>query len=288
MEIGIHLPNSGPLAPDTDFVDLAQRAEASGFDAAWVYDHVLTPVEVRSSYPRAGGRYANQSSWPYFDALTTLSFVAAATSRLRIGTRVLVPVYRNPVVLAKQLATLAHLSGNRLALGVGVGWMAEEFDAVGVPLAERYERLDEHIELMRQAWIGEACEFEGRFYRHSRSGFLPRPTPSIPVLVGGFGDRTLRRVAKWGDGWAAVPEPTATDPIADLELRLARLDALCSEYGRPRSELVILGQARIADGPEPVVRMAKLGVTWCDLVPSTPGELDLRAAGEILAAVREL
>jgi probable F420-dependent oxidoreductase len=286
MRLGIHLPNSGPLADGTDLVDLAVRAEELGFHAVWVHDHLFTPAVIESTYPRGSGVYANKTEWAYHDALTVLSVVAGATESITLGTRVLIPVYRNPVVLAKQLSTLDHLSGGRLVLGVGAGWMAEEFDVVGVPLSERYERLTEHVALMRKAWEKGTSEFEGTFYRHRAAGFYPIPQDPIPVIIGGFGERTLKRVARWGDGWAAVPDPQADDEIEDLRLRLTRLRELTESEGRDPDKLSILAAAPVTASVSHFEALAQSGVTDVDVVLSSPQHVDLVLATSIRDALQ--
>jgi probable F420-dependent oxidoreductase len=285
MQIGIHLPNSGPLADQVDLVDLAVRAEGLGFPAVWVHDHLFTPAVIKSTYPRGSGVYENQTEWSYHDALTVLSVVAGATEHISLGTRVLIPVYRNPVVLAKQLSTLDHLSGGRLVLGVGAGWMAEEFEVVGVPLSERYARLTEHVALMRRAWEHGTSEFEGAFYHHAAAGFYPRPRNRIPVLVGGFGERTLRRVAKWGDGWAAVADPKAQDELGDLRERLQLLHQLTESEGRDPGSLVILAAAPVTAPVSHFEGLQDLGVTSVDVVLTQREHLDLKEAVAIRDAL---
>ena len=285
MRLGVHLPNSGPLADATDLVDLAVRAEQIGFSAVWVHDHLFTPAVIRSTYPRGSGVYGNKTEWAYHDALTVLSVVAGATDRITLGTRVLIPVYRHPVVLAKQLSTLDHLSHGRLVLGVGAGWMAEEFEVVGVPLSERYERLTEHVALMRKAWREGTSEFEGAYYRHAAAGFYPIPDKPIPVILGGFGERTLRRVAKWGDGWAAVPDPQADDEIEDLRSRLARLRELVEAEGRDPAGLRILSAAPVTARLSHFEALADIGVTDVDLVLDSPEHVDLALATSIRDAL---
>lgn len=275
MQIGIHLPNSGPLADQVDLVGLAVRAEKLGFTAVWVHDHLFTPVVIGSRYPRGSGVYENQSEWSYHDALTVLSVVAGATRRIALGTRVLIPAYRNPVVLAKQLSTLERLSNGRLVLGVGAGWMAEEFDVVGVPISERYERLSEHVSLMRNAWEEGISKFEGKFYCHGLAGFHPRPSARIPVVIGGYGNRTLRRVAEWGDGWAAVPDPAADDEVADLKARLAKLRQMTELKGRDPASLIVLVSAPVTSPLGHFEALREAGATAVDVTFNSREQLEL-------------
>lgn len=276
MEFGIHLPNSGPLTAAADLVGMARRAEELGFATAWVFDHLFNPAAT----PRGRDSYHNKPDMPYYDALTLLSVVAGATQRIKLGTRVLIPVLRNPVALAKQIGTLAALAGpDRVILGVGGGWLLEEFESVGVPPEERFARFDEHIAVMRNAWSGETVSFEGRFYAHPPAGFLPKPPSKIPILVGGSGDVTLRRVARWADGWA-LPTPAilTEDELPDLPGLVRRLREVCEQEGRDVSTLVLASAAPL-DAPRAYFDLlAENGIHLVDLMLNHTHELDLVAA----------
>ncbi|MBN9109418.1 MAG: TIGR03619 family F420-dependent LLM class oxidoreductase [Pseudonocardia sp.] len=238
---------------------MAVRIEELGYHSAWLFDHLISPVDVSSSCPRASdGDYAMEATSPCLEAVTLLAALAARTERIRLGTRVLVPLLRHPVVLAKELATIDAIAGGRLVLGVGTGWMREEFDAVDVPMDRRLARLDEHIGQMQQAWRHDVSRFDGTFYSHALAGFHPQPPQpgnTIPVLIGGIRDAALRRVARYGGGWAVFTPPTGSsdshDPLAPEVLR-ERLDVLrrfCDEEGRDFAELVIRHQRTPVERP---------------------------------------
>ena len=283
MDFGLHLPNSGPLAAHADLVALACRAEVIGFDSVWVFDHLFNPVELKPNSRFPGGAYYNDADALYFEALTTLSVVAGATSLIRLGTRVLIPVYRNPALLAKQIGTLAALAGDRVVLGVGAGWMHEEFEAVGVPPAERFERLDEHVELMRKAWRNGVSEFSGRFYSHTRAGFYPVPKREVPIIVGGGTDSALRRIARWGDGWALPRIPPDEDPKAVLTARLDRLHRACDAENRDPDELRLVAGVSIDAEPSVLDAIADAGIHEVDVALADPSDLDLERAQVFLA-----
>lgn len=277
MKYGIHLPNSGEFADPNLVIELAEIADRSPLASVWVFDHILTPVAVGSRYPfSADGSYHNPATQVYLDALTVLSVVAGRTTRVRLGTRVLIAAYRHPVPLAKQLATLDVLSGGRLTVGVGAGWMREEFDAIGVPWQRRYSVLDEHVALMRNAWTNGTTSFEGTHFRHGNAGFYPQPVQPghrIPIIVGGTGDRAMRQAAQWGDGWAvAIPGDVApTERIAALTERLATLRQLTEAAGRDPDALQLVGQAPI-DAPRFLLdAIADLGVHECDMMLTAGG-----------------
>jgi probable F420-dependent oxidoreductase len=239
MRFGVHLAGSGPFATPERIGQLAARAEALGFDSVWVSDHVIMPIEFSSVYPYGPpGTFTVESSRNYFEPIVSLAWVAGATRRVRLGTSILVIPLRNPVLAAKQLATLDALSGGRLVLGVGSGWFAEEFEALGQPyFRERGALTDEYIRIYRALWSGEPTEFEGEFYRFRSVQSLPRPAQSAsgsgpPIWVGGHGERALRRTIEIGDAWAAI-----RIGIDDFRRCGQRLRELADGRGQPVPEL---------------------------------------------------
>lgn len=250
-------------------------AEAAGYGSVWLFDHLFTPTKLDSSYPFASdGSYPLDPEDPYFDPVALMGVLAGVTNRIEIGTRVLIAAYRPPVVLAKELATIDAVAGGRIVLGVGAGWMREEFDAVGVPFERRHARLREHVTVMRAAWGNGVISHDGEFYGHVEAGFGPTPSRgSIPILLGGYGDVALRRVAEWADGWAAVVrnEETIKNPHVAaspdaLAERLDKLRAACAEIGRPFEDLRIVAAASPRDDPGVLRAYADLGVNDCDLM----------------------
>ncbi len=225
MKFGVQLPHFGPLASAEGTFALARRAEALGFDSVWVGDHVIYPPALAE---RFGARL--------YEAVVTLSWVAATTTRIRLGSAVLILPYRNPVVLAKQLATLDVLSGGRLTVGVGVGWLPDEFAALGVPFAERGALTDESLRVIRSLWATERPAFAGRVFQFPEMLFAPRPVqrPHPPIWVGGNTPRAVRRAAELGDGWLPIwhaPTGRGFTPEALAE-RVATLGDLARKAGR--------------------------------------------------------
>ena len=272
MEFGLHLPNAGLVPEGAGLVRIAQGAEAAGFGSVWLFDHLFTPTDLGSKYPyTADGSYLMTAELPFADPVAVMGAVAGATSTIRFGTRVLIPTYRHPVVLAKELATIDAIAGGRMVLGVGAGWMAEEFDAVDVPMDARFARLDEHVALMRNAWTNGVAAFDGRFYSHVEAGFGPQPPGeghTIPVIVGGHGDAALRRAARWGDGWAVSAKGDAllADGFGAVAERLDQLRRFCDEEGRDFDELLLVSQCTQADTVESLVEQAELGIDIVDLM----------------------
>ncbi|HKN40405.1 MAG TPA: LLM class flavin-dependent oxidoreductase, partial [Acidimicrobiia bacterium] len=205
-------------------------------------------------------------------------------------TRVLIPTYRHPVVLAKELGTTDAIAGGRMILGVGAGWMAEEFDAVDVAMEERFARLDEHVALMRNAWQKGVVGYEGRFYSHMEAGFAPqppRPGNTIPVIVGGHGDAALRRVARWGDGWAVSASGAGLydDPVAAITERLDTLRRFCDEEGRNFDDLLLVGQGFLGQSADSLRQQAELGIHVCDLMNFAPVDQVLDEAKKFIEEV---
>ena len=162
MKIGVNLPNFGSTASRVPLAALARRAEEAGFDSVWVSDHIVMPPVVTSPYPFSpDGRFPWPPDEPWYDPVIAMSFAAAATSRVEIGVGVLIAPLRQPVLLAKQIASLDAYSGGRIVLGVGAGWMEEEFDALGVPFAERTRRLEDTVHILRSCWRGQTVGHEG-------------------------------------------------------------------------------------------------------------------------------
>jgi probable F420-dependent oxidoreductase len=260
MEYGIALPGAGPLATPEAVTAVATLAESAGFTSVWVTDHIAIPQQSASAYPyRADGR----PPWPpdikYLDALTALTWVAAVTHRVRLGTSVLILPLRPPLAVAKAVGTLDYLSGGRVLLGVGAGWLREEFDLLGAPFDDRGPRTREAVRILRACWGPDPVAFEGVHYRLRAFGMDPKPAQGarIPILGGGESDAALRRVADVCDGW----HPLNLSP-AQLEERLARLRTLVERAGRRFSDLTIAvrpGQQATLT-PDLGARYAALGV----------------------------
>ena len=200
MKFGFSLSNNQGIEDVQSIIRLATRAETLGFDSVWASDHVFNVSYV---YERIGDR-------PYYDPLTILSYIAAVTTRIGLGTSVLVLPYHHPMRLAKAAATLDVLSGGRVMLGVGVGVIAEELNAMGSPYEERGARTDEAIAIMQALWTQSRPSHHGRVYQFSGMAFAPKPLqkPHIPILIGGVSRAAIRRAARLGNGW----HPTALAP----------------------------------------------------------------------------
>ena len=209
MEFGISLPGRGPLAKPDQVLTMAARADALGYASIFVTDHVVLPASMaRSVYPYSTTRQLpGGAAQDYLEPLALLGTLARATRRARLGTSVLVVPYRHPLVTAKMLATLDRLSGGRIILGAGVGWLREEFEALGAPpFEERGSVTDEYLAFMRQTWTTDPVTFRGRYVSVSAVHALPKPVQpnGIPVWIGGHTDAAVRRAARLGDGWHPI------------------------------------------------------------------------------------
>jgi probable F420-dependent oxidoreductase len=217
-------------------LELCRRAEAGGFESVWGGEHVILPTTIDSTYPyTADGKIPAEPDTPIPDPLIWLAFVAAAAPTLRLGTCILIVPQRNPLILAKEIATLDRLSGGRVELGIGVGWMREEFDALGVPWERRGARNDEYVAAMRALWAGPHAEYHGEFVDFAPVTCSPRPVqPAIPVLVGGETSAALRRAARIADGY--FPGEGDVHRLADL---IASLHLAAEQQGRDPQEIEI-------------------------------------------------
>jgi probable F420-dependent oxidoreductase len=270
MNIGVHVVNARPWATADSIVSLGTRAEALGFDSLWVSDQVVIPSELQPSYPYGTTRhYDIEANQNLFEALSVLTYLAGRTSRVHLGTSVLVLPYRQPLVVAKQWATLDALSGGRTILGVGAGFMREQFEALGMDTFDRRgAATDEAIRLFRAAWApGAEVSFTGEVYRFQPVRFLPKPVRpgGPPIWVGGNGRRSIRRAAELGDGWHTV-----RIGLDELRTGVATLHELLDRNGRQPADVVTSAKFRLycpGTGPR-----------------GEPHESELTGSAEVMAA----
>ncbi|MEQ8857929.1 MAG: LLM class F420-dependent oxidoreductase [Pseudomonadales bacterium] len=258
MKVGLAFASSVGIDGDAA-LEICRRAEAVGFESVWGGEHVVLPDSIASKYPYTeDGKIPAEPDTPIPDPLIWLAYVAAAAPKVRLGTCILIVPQRNPLVLAKELATLDRLSGGRVELGLGVGWLKEEFDALGVEWARRGARNDEYVAAMRALWAAPHAEFHGDFVDFDPATCSPRPVNgNIPVLVGGDTDAAIRRAVKIADGYF----PGEGDN-ARLAALLERLRGACTEAGRDPDSIEINAMfgAQFADPVAGVEQMAALGV----------------------------
>lgn len=203
MKFGIHLPNFSPLGGREPTIRVARRAEELGFDSLWTSDHVIMPERVESRYPYSRtGAFSFDASINYTDPFITLAVAAGCTERVELGITVLILPLRDPIVTAKMLSSLDMLSGGRVLLAAGVGWMREEFEALNLPYFDQRGKVtDEWIAIFRACWEQDVPSYEGDHYRFEPIHFNPKPTRRIPIWIGGASPAAYRRAGRIGDGW---------------------------------------------------------------------------------------
>lgn len=255
MRYGFYLPTRGATATPAALETLVQRGEALGFASVMIADHVVFPATIESKYPyTADGRFPGRGD--ALEQLALMAFVAAKTRRLRLVSSVMIVPYRNPVFTAKTLATIDVLSSGRLTVGVGVGWLREEFRALAAPEFDRRGAVsDEYIRIFKTLWTASPASFKGDFYAFDEVQCLPHPVqkPHPPIWIGGHSRAALRRVARLGDGWHPVgANPAVPLPASELRALLDELTRLTEAQGRDPRALTISYKAPVYDADRPV------------------------------------
>lgn len=282
MKIGIVPINVGGPETAERMIEIAQHAEAAGIESVWTFEHVMIPLAYESKYPygRSGKMPITPEAW-LIDPLIALAHVAAATKTLRLGTGVNIFPQTNPLLFAKQVASLDVLSGGRLSLGLGIGWLAEEYQAMGTPFARRGARFDDYLEAVKKVWSGDVVEHEGEFL--SWHGFKSHPTPAQkphpPILIGGTSTKSLRRVVDVAQGWYAP-----SDSKRILGEKLDELRQLANEAQRPFDSIEITTSWRIEARPDALPQYEELGIDRVVVLLGATGEPDPRKAIDLIAS----
>lgn len=259
MKFGLMSANAWPHEDPELAAALVVAAESAGFDSVWTVEHVIWPTQYESAYPyRESGKMPGEPSTPIPDPVVWLAWVAGVTSTIKLGTGVLLLPERNPVVLAKALATLDRLSRGRLLLGIGVGWLREEFAALGIPFERRGARTDEYLASMQILWSEDNASFDGEFVSFTDVSSNPKPHGgNIPVVIGGHSRAAARRAARFGDGF--FPGPGSVELLA---MSLQALREECDKVGRDVSEIEVsvAYPGRYPDLGAAIDELAELGV----------------------------
>ena len=278
MQLGLMYANVMSAVQPDAAVTIARHAEDVGFDSLWTVEHVVVPGGYESRYPYStSGRMPGSEDSPIPDPLIWLSYVAARTERIRLCTGVLILPQRSPVVTAKAVATLDVLSGGRVTLGVGVGWLREEFDAIGAPFEDRGRRMDEAIAAMRTLWRDPSPTFEGNYVRFRDARMWPKPVhAAVPIVVGGHSTAAARRAGRLGDGYFPASAEPSDVPRLVATMRHAAVDA-----GRDPDQI----EVTVGGWPTPelVSRLRELGVHRL-VVPPGGADVDAVLAGIDAAA----
>jgi probable F420-dependent oxidoreductase len=284
MRFGLLPPCQGRFLSSPERVTAySQAAEAAGFESLWVFEHAVIPADYSSRYPyNAEGRVTIEDD-DIPDPLTLLAFLAGVTSTLVLGTGVLILPQRSPVVCAKECATVDALSGGRLRLGVGVGWLREEAEAVGTSFEDRGARTDEYIEAMRVLWREPEPTFHGAFTTFDRAKSNPKPAQigGVPILVGGHSAAAARRAGRLGDGYF----PIGLRPD-DFAAGVEQMRAAARDAGRDPDEIEITYSGSVK--PDRVREFADLGVSrWVVAVWETEPDAYRRAFDELATTLVE-
>jgi probable F420-dependent oxidoreductase len=281
MKIGLIPVNVG-VRDMEQMAGLAKKAESVGFESLWTFEHVVIPDDYDSKYPYSNdGKMPVTSTTNFVDPLISIAALASETTTIRFATGVNILSQSNPLLLAKQAASLDFVSGGRFMLGLGIGWLREEFDAMGVPFDRRGARFDDAVEAMRKVWSGDVVEHQSDFL--SWSGFRSHPLPgNLPVVIGGTKGKVFVRTARLGDGYFAPNQG-----VDQMKALIEELDRACSEVGRKRDEIEITGVwMGPAEGEDAIARYRDLGVSrLVAMIPAlgkNPIE-DLDPVGEIIA-----
>jgi probable F420-dependent oxidoreductase len=247
MKIGFSLPNLGPVSTSEAVRKVAQRAEALGYHSLWTADRLLFPVKPQTPYPATADGLLPENYKHVLDPLETLTFAAATTTTIGLGTSVLDIPFYNPVVLARRLTTLDVLSNGRLCVGLGLGWSQDEMDAAGANMKQRGAMADEFIQVLKAIWTTDPVEFRGKFYQLPKSSIGPKPVqkPHPPIYLAAFAPPAMKRLATVADGWNPVGIPL--DGMAQM---FANLQRMAKEAGNPSSlAMVVRANLHITDQP---------------------------------------
>jgi probable F420-dependent oxidoreductase len=249
MRIGFSLPLHGKAARPEGILTIARRAEALGFESLWVWERLLSPLAPKAPYPLGGA--LPEAFRSVLDPLEVLTFVAGHTERVTLGTSVLILPWHNPALLGRRLATIDQLSRGRLRLGFGVGWLPDEFDAVGVPWAERGKRADEALRVLKAIWTTDPVEFSGTYYHIPRSYMGPKPLqkPHPPLYLGAYTPPAMRRLAREANGWTPVGIP-----LSGIPQILETLKAMAREERRRPETLEVVVRANLQPSEKPLGR----------------------------------
>jgi probable F420-dependent oxidoreductase len=249
MRIGFVLPQVGPAASPQAIVHVAQRAETLGYDSVWVTERLLYPLKPQTPYPATPGGLLPEPYKIVFDPLATLTFVAAQTKRIAVGTSVLDMPFYNPVMLARSLTTLDVFSGGRLRVGLGQGWSKDEYDAAGVVPRGLGTRADEFIQVLKTIWTTDPVEFHGRYFQIPRSIIQPKPVqqPHPPLYLAAFSPPGLKRAATLANGW----NPAGV-PVEGMRQMMAGLKDMAKAAGRDPASIEVVVRANLSIAQQPL------------------------------------
>jgi probable F420-dependent oxidoreductase len=281
MKVGIRLPQTGKEAKLENIINLAKSADSACFDSLWVLERLLWPMSPQSRYPGTPSGHFPEDWQNVFEPLELLSFVAAITKKIYLGTSVIDMLFHNPVILAKRFATLDVLSGGRALAGLGIGWSKDEFLASNIPFEQRGRRADEFVRLLKSIWTEETIEFNGQFYTIPPSKIGPKPIqkPHLPIYLGGSSPDTFSRMAKYANGWIGVARSSLDQLQTSIDL--LKLKVIEADRNPDDFEIIVIVYPNICE--RSMNKQQRLAFTGClEEVGSDIDRLQKMGAGHVI------
>lgn len=238
MKVGLVLPQFGEHATTENIIYIATEAEKEGIDSVWVLDRLLWPIKPQTPYVASPDGSLPVEYQNVLDPLTTLTYVAAVTEQISLGTSVIDIFFQNPIVLSKRITTLDILSDGRVIAGLGIGWSKDEYEVSGIPYKDRGTRADEYLQVLKKIWTDDVVEFKGQFYNIPASKIGPKPVqkPHPPILLGGFSPKTFSRIVNYANGWIGV---AGFGPLEQLEQAINGLKESARKADKDPSKISI-------------------------------------------------
>jgi probable F420-dependent oxidoreductase len=238
MKVGLVLPQFGEHATTENIIYIATEAEKEGIDSVWVLDRLLWPIKPQTPYAASPDGSLPVEYQNVLDPLTTLTYVAAVTEQISLGTSVIDIFFQNPIVLSKRITTLDILSDGRVIAGLGIGWSKDEYEVSGIPYKDRGTRADEYLQVLKKIWTDDVIEFKGQFYNIPASKIGPKPVqkPHPPILLGGFSPKTFSRIVNYANGWIGV---AGFGPLEQLEQAINGLKESARKADKDPSKISI-------------------------------------------------
>ena len=249
MKVGTFLPQIGASATKENVIYVAKESEKRGLDSVWVLERLLFPLKPRTPYVGTPDGHLPEDYQTVFDPIDLLTFVAAHTSSMSLGTSVIDMPYHNPVTLGRRLATLDVLSGGRVIAGLGIGWSKDEYEAANVPFENKGARAEEFLQALKKVWTSETVEFSGKFYKIAASKIGPKPVqkPHPKIILGGFAAKTFERIINHADGWLGI----VAMPIPQLQQIISNFRQAASTANNKQVQVVLLGFPYVMDTKAP-------------------------------------
>ena len=260
MKVGLVLPQFGEHATAENIIYIATEAEKEGIDSVWVLDRLLWPIKPQTPYVASPDGSLPVEYQNVLDPLTTLTYVAAVTEQISLGTSVIDIFFQNPIVLSKRITTLDILSDGRVIAGLGIGWSKDEYEVSGVPYKDKGTRADEYLQVLKKIWTDDVVEFRGQFYNIPASKIGPKPVqkPQPPILLGGFSPKTFSRIVNYANGWIGV---AGFGPLEQLEQVINGLKESARKADKDPSKISIymLSYPNVLESPSNQIRAPMTG-----------------------------